>query len=276
MSDGKITFARFHSLKIIMHTQGYSIKGKGPLIVLLHSSLSSSNQWNSLVNQLSDSFTCINIDLLGYGSAEQVENPSTYSFNTEVSRILSIVDSVQPNSEFHLLGHSCGGAIALKMAASIPMRILSLMLYEPVAFHLYQYLASESLIQDEATNFAALIEESTQEQATIAFVDYWNYNGFYRQLPVKVQQQMVQGIDKVKLDFLGIFGEKYSFAELQNIICRSLILYGENSPNIATALSQYIAKSLENSTLKNINAGHMAPLTHPELVSTEVLKFLKA
>src|SRR3546814_1285704 len=37
---------------------------------------------------------------------------------------------------FHLVGHSYGGAVPLKIALSQPQRVLSLTLIEPVLFHL--------------------------------------------------------------------------------------------------------------------------------------------
>ncbi len=87
---------------------GVYVTGQGPAIVMLHSSLSSANQWQGLTNQLKDNFTIINFDLLGYGQAPKVKEEKTYGFETEINRINSVLDDVIPNQPFHLVGHSCG------------------------------------------------------------------------------------------------------------------------------------------------------------------------
>ena len=63
---------------------GVYITGQGPAIVFLHSSLSSAKQWSPLIQKLKDRFTCINIDILGYGNADNVSDKGNYSFEAEL------------------------------------------------------------------------------------------------------------------------------------------------------------------------------------------------
>jgi len=251
--------------------KGINVCGEGPAIVLLHSSLSSNKQWLGLVNLLKNHFTIINIDLLGYGNAEQVVDTIGYNFDVEVERILTSVQSVIGNDKFHLVGHSCGGAIALKMAVEIPDVPLSLSLFEPVAFHLFNKESEESKLM---TNFTEQIDLRDNESAAEAFVDFWNGDGYFKCLPDKAKTLMTLGIDKVRLDFKGIMFEKYKLEQLDNIKVPSLFLFGKYSPKLSQVLSENIILNLPDVESHEIAAGHMAPLSHARLVDSLIADFL--
>ena len=96
---------------------GSRIEGRGPPIVLLHSSMSSKSQWRELIESLRDRYRLIAIDLLGYGESAM---PSAigYSLGDEVRLVESVLArELQPGEQFHLIGHSYGGIVALQLAA---------------------------------------------------------------------------------------------------------------------------------------------------------------
>ena len=275
-----------------MYERGFTVQGQGPIIVFLHSSLSSSNQWKNLVKKLGENHTCINIDLYGYGKADSVLNPEKYNFSVEVERINAIINQVGLGEKYHLVGHSCGGAIALKMAVETPSRLLSLSLFEPVAFHLLENVSSQ-VINNTQNNLLLSVEakaEKTTKQvkafahkiagldkglATQTFVDFWNGKGFYQALPEKFRQAMANDIEKVNLDFKGIFHETYHLNDLSQVKCPCLVMYGNYSPDISQFLSQCIAEQLMNVQIKVVNAGHMAPISHPDLVECITVDFIQ-
>jgi len=259
-----------------MFEQGISVTGKGPVVIFLHSSLSSSNQWQKLAQVLSKKFTCVNVDLLGYGNARDVENEADYNFSTEIGRIKNVIsEMMEPNEKYHLIGHSCGGAIALKMAVEHPEHLLSLAIYEPVAFHLFKSsnVDCASDIFFKTKQFAESLLSLDKSSATKMFVDFWNGDGFFEALPEKAQQMMSKGIDKVNLDFNGIFNEEYSFEALFNIHCPCLVLYGLYSPDASKLLSKYIVKHLTNVQTEEIPAGHMGPISHGKIVNSLIIDF---
>ncbi|WP_206484373.1 alpha/beta hydrolase [Thalassotalea sp. G2M2-11] len=249
--------------------EGVSVSGKGPVVVFLHSSLSSAKQWQRLAQSLSDCFCCINIDLLGYGRAPQVTDEQNYSFATEVARIKQILAMHEVTQPYHLVGHSCGGAIALKMAVESPENIASLTLYEPVAFHLL-----EQLDDHVVKIFADELEQLNLSSAAKRFIDYWNGDGFFDALPEATQQQMAIGMKKVNLDFHGIFGETYLLSDLFAIACPALILVGKGTSAQSKQLSENIGQHIASSELVFVDAGHMGPISHPQLVEPLISDFL--
>ncbi|QBY05361.1 alpha/beta fold hydrolase [Thalassotalea sp. HSM 43] len=247
---------------------GVYISGNGPAVVMLHSSLSSARQWRVLEQALAVNYTCINFDLLGYGAAPEVDNKAAYSLATETSRILDVVEQLIGDQPFHLVGHSFGGAIALKIALENHSRILSLSLYEPVAFHLLKPGTEARAMVDE---FAQQVSQLDHYKGAEHFTDVWNSPGFFKSLPQKMQALMAANIDKVNLDFIGLIGERYQAADYGAINAQTLLICGRHSPIKAHRIVEILDASLTNVNKVVIDAGHMGPVTKPELVAELML-----
>jgi pimeloyl-ACP methyl ester carboxylesterase len=253
--------------------KGVYISGQGVPVVLLHSSLSSARQWQPLVKMLEPYFLVINIDILGYGNAEKVTEPLNYNFDVEVGRIENILDIVASNQPFHLVGHSCGGAIALKVAVQQPDNILSLSLYEPVAFHLLDQGSEARILADD---FANKVDIDDMYQAAEVFTNFWNKEGFFRSLPEKMQALMARDMPKVSLDFKGLTSEKYSLSDITNIKCRTLMMTGDYSPALSKLLAEKIESVLVNTLHQNFPAGHMGPVSHSGIIHPVIAEFIKS
>ncbi|TRX55701.1 alpha/beta fold hydrolase [Thalassomonas sp. M1454] len=251
--------------------QGATVSGSGPAVVLLHSSLSSSKQWRLLVSMLSKNYLCINIDLLGYGSAPEVIDAVNYSLNTEVERVMSIVNHVIGTQGFHLVGHSFGGANALKISVENPDRLLSLSLFEPVAFHL---LEKGSEVRKQVDEFAHNVAISSNEEGARIFTNTWNKPGFFDQLPIKMQRLMAQDIDKVNLDFKGLISENYTAQDLDKITCLVNLMCGTQSPDISKTLISILQNNITGSSLTEFDAGHMAPISHANDIANKIEQFI--
>ncbi|WP_440873758.1 alpha/beta fold hydrolase [Thalassotalea sp. PLHSN55] len=252
---------------------GVYVNGSGPAIVLLHSSLSSAKQWLPLVGMLKNTFTLINIDILGYGKAPKVADPTNYNFDVEIDRINLAIKQLIGEQSFHLVGHSCGGAIALKLAVQAPEKLLSLSLFEPVAFHLFEQGSENRQLAD---SFADNVANKDNVAAAIAFTDFWNQAGFFNALPEKMQQLMAADMPKVNLDFIGLISEQYLLNDLAAINCPSVIMTGEYSPALSRDLAKMIANDLPNAKEKSFKAGHMAPISHAQDVQTYIGEFLSS
>jgi len=246
---------------------GAYISGQGPAIIFLHSSLSTAKQWSPLISIIKDKFTCINIDILGYGNADKVIDEENYNFDVELKRIRSIIEKSIGEKAYHLVGHSCGGAIALKLAVEQPKKLLSLSLYEPVAFHL---LAKGTAERAEVDSFSFKVAERSNEKAAQVFTDFWNNEGFYLSLPAKLQSLMAADMHKVNLDFKDLISEGYQLSDLAVIKCRATIYSGLQSPHLSRLLALQIAKALPNGELCELNAGNMGPINQAELVLTQM------
>jgi pimeloyl-ACP methyl ester carboxylesterase len=250
---------------------GIYISGEGTPVVLLHSSLSSARQWQPLVKLLEPNFLVINVDILGYGKADKVIDEKNYSFDIEIKRIEKVLDAVAPNNKFHLVGHSCGGAIALKLAVEQSEKILSLSLYEPVAFHLLERGSEARKLSDE---FANKVDISDKYQAAEVFTNFWNKEGFFRTLPQKMQDLMARDMPKVNLDFKGLTAETYTLADISRINCKSLVMAGDYSPELSHFLLSKIENALVSVEKKSFPTGHMGPVSHSDMIHPKIADFI--
>lgn len=253
--------------------KGVYISGQGPAVIMLHSSLSSARQWSPLVKKLEQEHLVINIDILGYGRADRVVDEENYNFDVEIQRINVIIDKIIPQQNYHLVGHSCGGAIALKLAVEAPQRLLSIALYEPVPFHL---LAQGSEERAQSELFAASVAIEDNHQAAEIFTNYWNREGFFKSLPDKMQNLMARDMPKVSLDFKGLMAETYTLDDLVNINCRVLLMVGEFSPQLSKSLTEKIESMLINVSHHTVKSGHMGPVSHSDIIHPVMAKFIRS
>lgn len=253
-----------------------------PTVLLLHSSQSNSSQWRALIRSLETKFHLLAVDLLGYGRAPQqpelsLDGALNFSFENEIPRVIAAVDKCMGSSVstqgVHLVGHSYGGALALKLASEKPFKIASLAVYEPVAFHL---LRQGSAAKQEITEIADKMHELDALAATQAFVDYWNFPGYFQALPEKVQRAMAMQAGKVQCDFNALMHEPKTLQDYAAIDIPVLLIQGKRSQNSAHSVAQLLVDALPNLTSYEVDAGHMAPLTHPDLVNPLLSDFLSA
>lgn len=246
-----------------------------PVLVLLHSSMSSRSQWNELIALQQTEFRCIAVDLLGYGKSPfpaEIDGPFTLAHEVDAieAALAAHLDVGQP---FHLLGHSYGGATALRLARDYGERVLSLTLFEPVAFHL---LPASDPARAEIEQIVATLEAAaTPQDATRVFIDYWNRPGVFDSLPTAQQDRFTSQIAKVRLDFQALLGEPATLADLASLTMPALVLSGKSSPASTRLLAAQLAAALPNADAAQTAGGHMGPITHGAAVNPVIASFLQ-
>ena len=96
--------------------------GAGPTVLLLHSSGSSGRQWQPLMEQLAGRMHCVAVDLYGHGGTADWPHERPLTLDDEVDLLVPLLER---HGSVHLVGHSYGGAVALKTATRHPDRVLS-------------------------------------------------------------------------------------------------------------------------------------------------------
>jgi pimeloyl-ACP methyl ester carboxylesterase len=163
-----------------------------------------------------------------------------------------------------------------------PERLLSLVLIEPVAFHLLRQEAPSPANRDlfgEVMEVAALVSGAAASgdyrRAMARFVDYWNGQGAWLRAKPELQGVLARHTPKVALDFWAATTESTPLAAYGRIAVPTLILSGTRSPRPTRRIAELLAESLPASRLQTIDgAGHMLPLTHRDAVNAAVLAHL--
>lgn len=250
--------------------------GRGDPVVLLHSSMGSKSQWRGLVDQLSERWCALAVDLHGYGRAPQPE-PGAFTLDVEVDRLEQMLDErFGSGARLHVVGHSYGGAVALRWAHRCPHRIRSLSLYEPTSFHA---LHPEANGLAEVRAAAARVTEALREDRLIegarAFIDFWSGPGTFDAMPEARQTSLSRLLPKVRLDFEALFGASAALSDYASLAIPTLLMGGRCSPAGAQQILLGLAARWRSATAIWMNAGHMGPITDAHKVDPLIGAWLR-
>jgi len=112
----------------------YVEAGRGEPVVLLHCTGGASTQWQALSASLQARYRVLAPDLHGYGDTDPWPGRGPLTLADEAAIVAALID--EGGAPVHLVGHSYGGAVALRAALEQPDRVANLVLIEPASFHL--------------------------------------------------------------------------------------------------------------------------------------------
>lgn len=106
----------------------YSITGDSlPTLVFLHGWGSNKNVWDRVIENFSQDFRCLAIDLPGFGKSQMPSKTlSVHDYSRIINKLLDKLDL----GELVLIGHSFGGAISIVLSSINEVRIRKLILVD--------------------------------------------------------------------------------------------------------------------------------------------------
>ncbi len=250
-------------------------------VVALHSSASTGGQWRSLAALLAGRRRVVTPDLPGYGFAAAPEDHDRAdSLAAEAAAVLRAVGPSAP--AFHLVGHSYGGAVALKIALAYPWRVRSLTLIEPVVFHLLVQSGGDADkrlyrgILGVRDRLRGAVAAGWPAYGMAAFVDFWNGAGTWDRAEAAQRQHLAAQARAVMRNFASVLGETWPLSDLSRLAMPLLAITGEASPEVARQVTDKLVDTAPEVTAARIfGAGHMAPLTHAAAVNTLIERHVR-
>ena len=241
-------------------------------VLAFHCSGGSPSQYHALGSLLGTGFQLDTPEYYGSRIKGNWSSERQFSLADEAAESIQKMDRDSCNS-YHLVGHSYGGAIALRIALARPELVRSLTLYEPCVFNLLKYAGTRGLeALKEITSVADKVVNSLQrkdnKKAMNYFVDYWNGNGTWAALSKFQKKQLLLWAPKAALEFPALLNEKTALEAVDSLNVPTKVLYGEFTPFPTHIASLFLATMLGNAETQRINGlGHMGPLTHPMQVA---------
>lgn len=257
----------------------YRQSGYGDPVLLLHASASTGGSWRGVIGELGGAFSFYTPDLAGYGQSacEYLESKATLRAEAEFVAPL-LWEAKEP---FHVIGHSFGGAVALAAAMAWPERVKTLTLYEPTAFFVLRDRGGtdrEKLdsIVSVAREMERAVAEGEESCAMSRFVDLWSEPGAWDRLPAVRQEDFSGLAKKVVCNFHSLFNETWNAADFARLRFPVTILRGVASPPVALRVAEVLAELIPQARLITLpDAGHMAPVTHPQAVARAIVDCLR-
>ena len=250
-------------------------------MLCLHANASSSSQWRGLMELLAPHFRVLAPDLLGAGRSAPWPVGKGARLQHEIDALTGLLDGL--GGRFHLVGHSYGGAVALRIALTQTERVASLVLYEPTVYPLlgqpHPGQAGAIGIAAVATAAMAEVDRGDLSAAAAGFIDYWMGEGTWAATPEARRGAMAESMRPIRQWTDAIFTEPWSLARLAGLADLGvpvLLLGGEISPASARDLLPLLATALPRAVNRILpGVGHMAPVTHPQAVNPLIEQFLR-
>lgn len=254
---------------------------ENPAVVLVHGlGDEASTIWESTIELLKNDYFVVTFDLPGFGQsskANELYSPLNYA------KFIHYVAQTYVKKSFHLVGHSMGGAIALKYTRMYPSDVASLVLVDAAGIlHRSEY--NNFLVQSGVNAFF------DEQNGLIQGLQTQKVNSFIDKIAEKIDRKMsldmgvVLASEDLRSTILG--GMPHSIAAValveenfngipQKIDTRTTIIWGETDTVAPVETGYVLHKLMPNASFKILpNTGHVPMLTREEAFSHMLLAHL--
>ena len=128
-------------------------------------------------------------DFIGFGKTDSWPGPGELSHDDQAALIASLITE-ECTAPVHMVGHSYGGAVAVRLALAHPEILGRLVLIEPVLTPLLNLDGREDIFEEYRLMAQAFLEygrRDDDEAAWQGFIDYRNGAGAWAALPEKAR-----------------------------------------------------------------------------------------
>ena len=265
--------------KLVYYDAGTTV-GSEPAIVLSHSSLARSEDWENIFPRLATRYRVVAYDARGHGKSARASDYTLRSFADDALRVLHEV----VKAPAVLIGHSLGALSALVSAAEAPELVRGAVLEDPALGYArawdpsrYGTLREAVASADPVTIAKATAKQPLPSPGPRGERTYGELRGFYASERVLTY---FRDVDPAFID-ARVSGDDPTAAIIADAIARVrapvLVLAGE--PRLGGALddaSEWRLKKLADATIKRFpGSGHLIHGFRPEQFIENLEPFLR-
>lgn len=254
-------------------------------LLFVHGLSSNSDAWSKNIAVLKDDYTCVALDLPGYGKSSMPDADYTPSYFAEV--LFQFVEKLGLDHVI-LIGHSMGGQASVKFATTHPEIVDKLILVAPAGL--------EQFSEANAAMMKSFLTPASVQNTTDAQIENNYALNFYVQ-PEEVSK-MISDRKNIKAasDFdahctaivksvSGMLNDPI-FGDLKTISQPTLVIFGDKdmlipnryfNPTLTTeAVGKIALENIKHATLEFIpDAGHFVQFEKPKEVNVLIQKFVE-
>jgi pimeloyl-ACP methyl ester carboxylesterase len=238
------------------------IGGKGETILILHGWNGSSDSWKRVIEILEGSFNVVCPDLPGFGKSDFP--PSSWSLKNFAKWLFNFAQKLKLDN-FHLLGHSFGGRVALKFSILYPEKVKKLILVNSAGIKTEFTLRQKVLFKIAQIGNAIFSEKIFERFKNRAS------NVFYKIFRIR-DYAKAKGVMKETMKI--ILSEDF-LPELPKIDKETIIIWGKEDKILPLKYAFIFKENIKNSKLEVLpGIGHSPHLEYPEKLAEILIKNL--
>lgn len=248
----------------------YEISGSGKeTLVLLHGFMEDLTIWDDMERYLSEDFQLVKVDLPGFGKSEPIAEIQTMDIIAE--EVKKLMDDLEV-TDFHLLGHSMGGYVALAFAEKYPQSLRSLSLFFST------YFEDDAEKKNVRQRSLRVISDNYQAFANAGIPNLFGINERDRlrdKIELAKQIAYTATIDGVLASQKGMIERPNRRKVLENFTGRILLISGrfDNAINSIKTIAELPER--DNIKAYLLDCGHNGHWEKPsicaEIINTELL-----
>ena len=216
---------------------------------------------------------------LGYPPSRAIAHGETVRVSDHVAHLCAAL----PMEPFHLVAHSFGGFLALKLllstdaaAVAVTSRVLSLWVWEPVLFGALARTAGGE--GDPLVGRSWLVEDEARggnDEWLGHFVDYWSGEGAFAKIPESMRAPM-RTLGWTMFQEVRATARDESPFEAYRVPCPLTLAYGSRSPAASRAMIAALATANPHAVVDSREGlAHMAPAGRPREVVPSIEAHLR-
>lgn len=241
----------------------YTKVGNGTEVILLvHGWGGSIKSLSKIQENLGKEYTCISIDLPGFGESDMPEKSWGVDEYGEI--VVSFLETLKMDSVTYV-GHSFGGALGVHIASKYPKIIKKLILCAPS----YQ----RNIVKEKGSKHL----HTKLSQAATKLNKFPNIKTFVRRIYYKVffPESELLRFPKLETNFKLIVSKDLT-PQAKTIQQKTLILWGTLDKQVPIEQGIDLKNHIKNSEIIIYEKqGHGFPIEIPTQVSTDIKKFIK-
>ena len=247
-------------------------------MVFLHSGGGMASDWSRVFRAMGPGFHCLAIDLYGYGKTQALsDSRSPVKIDDHAHLILELARL--KGGPVHVVGHSFGGAVALRGAILWPREFATLTLIEPQALPLLEETRDPLFDRVVAfrEQFDSVVLNDGDASAMRLFVDHYSGEGFFDGLPGSASQILTELAGVVAGSWSALMQNPIPVASLEHLDVPTVVVQGSETLPPERRMCEILLCELPFVQAAVVEgAGHMSPMTHPRQVAAAITRHLHA
>lgn len=247
----------------------YEVRGSGgDPTALIHGSWVDHHTWDVALPLLARSLEVIAYDRCGHGASPAGARPHPVA--DDASDLAAVLHDANLFPA-HLVAHSYGGAVALRLAIDRPELVRSITIHEPPFYGLLRRdpirAAEGELVAAEIDQVKALVRSGDPTEAARRFSDrIAGEPGAFDRFPAAFRAQLVAQAERWAEEFDDPMSYDPDPGPLQELLIPVLLTTGDRSPPVLHRISALLARELRNVREQSLeDTGHVPQVTRPDL-----------